>query len=327
MRDGARGLAPALGAAVSSIPNAVGFGWLGALLVLSGSPVAATSLALLDAGAVSVDESYGMIVGSRLGAAFVVLVIGALYALRGRSVGRRAPISIGVLALTMTAVVYIPGGFIGLALLRSGWLSGLTLTPPPIFYDGTRAVTEPPVALLERLLDPTEMLPATLLFVIGVGLLLLAFRLVDELLPSLERAGVSERARWYVGPWTMFAIGLVAALATLSVAVALSILVPAVAKGYLRREQTLPYIIGANITTLVDTLLVGVLTGNGDAPRVVLAVGIGVTLVSVALLALTYRPLRRATFALQSAVLVSPARLGAFVAILFLLPIGLLVIR
>jgi Na+/phosphate symporter len=327
MRDGARGLAPALGAAVSSIPNAVGFGWLGALLVLSGSPVAATSLALLDAGALSVDETYGMIVGSRLGAAFVVLVVGALYAMRGRSVGRRAPISIGVLALAMTAIVYVPGGFIGLGMLQSGWLSGVTLTPPPIFYDGTRALTEPPVSLIESILDPSQMVPASLLFLIGVGLLLLAFRLVDELLPSLERAGVNERARWYVGPWTMFAIGLVAALATLSVAVALSILVPAVAKGYLRREQTLPYIMGANITTLVDTLLVGVLTGNDDAPRVVIAVGLAVSIVSVLLLAVAYRPLRRATFALQSAVVASPMRLGAFVAVLFLVPIGLLVVR
>ena len=117
---------------------------------------------------------------------------------------------------------------------------------------------------------------------LGVGLLLVAFRLVDELLPSLERAGVNERARWYVGPWTMFGIGLAVAFATLSVAVALSILVPAVARGYLRREQTLPYIAGANITTLVDTLFVGILTGNADAPRVVLAVALAVSLVSVA---------------------------------------------
>ncbi len=183
------------------------------------------------------------------------------------------------------------------------------------------------MSLIESILDPSQMVPASLLFLIGVGLLLLAFRLVDELLPSLERAGVNERARWYVGPWTMFAIGLVAALATLSVAVALSILVPAVAKGYLRREQTLPYIMGANITTLVDTLLVGVLTGNDDAPRVVIAVGLAVTIVSVLLLAVAYRPLRRATFALQSAVVASPMRLGAFVAVLFLVPIGLLVVR
>ncbi len=327
MRDGARGLAPALGAAVTSTMNAVGLGWLGALLVLSGSPVAATSLTLLNAGAISVDETYGMIVGSRLGAAFVVLVVGAIYAWRGRSAGRRAPLSIGVLALVMTAIVYVPGGFIGLGILGSGWLDGVSLTPPPIFFEGTRALTQPPVGLIERLLDPSQMLLAAILFVVGVGLLLVAFRLVDELLPSLERAGVNERARWYVGPWTMFGIGLAVAFATLSVAVALSILVPAVAKGYLRREQTLPYIAGANITTLVDTLVVGILTGNPDAPRVVLAVAMAVSLVSVVLLAVAYRPLRRAVFAVQSAVMRSPLRLAAFVALLFVCPLALLLIR
>jgi Na+/phosphate symporter len=327
MRDGARGLAPALGAAVTSTINAVGLGWLGALLVLSGSPVAATSLTLLDAGAISVNETYGMVVGSRLGAAFVVLVVGAIYAWRGRSTGRRAPLSIGVLALVMTAIVYVPGGIIGLGLLDSGWLDGVTLTPPPIFFDGTRALTQPPVKLIESVLDPSQLLTAAIIFVLGVGLLLLAFRLVDELLPSLERAGVNERARWYVGPWTMFGIGLAVAFATLSVAVALSILVPAVARGYLRREQTLPYIAGANITTLVDTLFVGILTGNADAPRVVLAVALAVTLVSVVLLALVYRPLRRAVFAVQGAVMATPLRLAAFVGLLFLCPLGLLLIR
>ena len=327
MRDGARGLAPALGAAVTSTMNAVGLGWLGALLVLSGSPVAATSLALLDAGAISVNETYGMIVGSRLGAAFVVLVVGAIYAWRGRSTGRRAPLSIGVLALVMTAIVYVPGGLIGLGILNSGWLDGVTLTPPPIFFDGTRAMTQPPVKLIEQFLNPDQLLTAAVIFVLGVGLLLVAFRLVDELLPSLERAGVNERARWYVGPWTMFGIGLAVALATLSVAVALSILVPAVARGYLRREQTLPYIAGANITTLVDTLFVGILTGNADAPRVVLAVALAVSLVSVLLLALVYRPLRRTVFAVQGALLATPLRLAAFVALLFLCPLGLLLIR
>jgi hypothetical protein len=104
LKDGARGLAPVMGGAVESLANAVGLGWLGALLVLSGSPVAASSMALLESGFLSVDETYGAVVGSRLGAAFVVLVIGTLYALRGRSAGRRAPISIGVLALLMTLV-------------------------------------------------------------------------------------------------------------------------------------------------------------------------------------------------------------------------------
>jgi hypothetical protein len=327
MKDGARGLAPELGEAVNSLANAVGLGWLGALLVLSGSPIAASSLALLDGGFLAADEAYAMVVGSRLGAAFVVLVVGVLYALRGSSSARRAPISIGILALAMTAAAYVPGGLIGLGVLQSGVLGGLDLTPPAVFFEVTEAISGPVISVIESVLAPGTILGAALLFVAGLGLLLLSFRLVDELLPSLETDGEDERSRWYVGPWAMFGIGLLVALATLSVAVALTLLVPVVAKGYVRREQTLPYIAGANITTLVDTLVVAILLQNDEAPRIVLAVAIGVTLWTVFLLAVAYRPLRRAVFGFQDLVLRTKTRLVVFTAALFACPVLLILVR
>jgi sodium-dependent phosphate cotransporter len=327
MKDGARGLAPALGGTVDSLANAVGLGWLGALLVLSGSPIAASSLTLLDGGFLTRDETYAMVVGSRLGAAFVVLVVGVLYAVRGQASSRRAPISIGILALTMTAAAYVPGGLIGLGVLGSGVIDGVNLVPPAIFFDTTEAISKPVIDLVESVLDPATALGAGLLFVVGLLLLLASFRLVDELLPSLGGDAEDERSRWYVGPWTMFGIGLVVALATLSVAVALTLLVPVVAKGYVRREQTLPYIAGANITTLVDTLVVAVLLRNDDAPRVVLAVAIGVTIWTVFMLAVIYRPLRQVVFAIQDQVLRTRTRLVVFTGALFLCPILLLALR
>lgn len=327
MKDGARGLAPILGGSIESAWNAVGLGWLGALLVLSGSPVAASSLTLLDAGVLSPEQSYAMVVGSRLGASFVVLVIGTLYALRGRGSGRRSPISIGILALAMTAIVYVPGAFIGLGVLRLGVFDSLTLTPPAVFFDAVGSISDPAIALVEQVLSARDAFGAGLLFLVGLGLLLVSFRLVDELLPSLSSEADDGRARWYVGPWKMFGIGLVVALATLSVSVALSLLVPAVARGYVRREQILPYIAGANITTLADTLVVGILTGNDVAPRVVLAVAVGVTISTIVILALVYRPLRQLIFWLQATVLANRRTLVAFVAILFTIPLLLLFVR
>ncbi len=91
----------------------------------------------------------------------------------------------------------------------------------------------------------------------------------------------------------MFAIGSGVAFVTMSVSVALTVLVPAVAKGFLRRRQAIPYIAGANVTTLADTLLTAVLLGNADAVRVVLAELIGVGGITILLLAFLYGPLQR----------------------------------
>ncbi|MDP8957034.1 MAG: hypothetical protein M3N24_08770, partial [Actinomycetota bacterium] len=53
--------------------STLGLGWIGAYFVLSGSPVAAVSLALFSAGALSRLQTFTMLSGSRLGASFIVL--------------------------------------------------------------------------------------------------------------------------------------------------------------------------------------------------------------------------------------------------------------
>jgi hypothetical protein len=77
MKAGAAELIPSLEGSIftDNAWSTLGLGWLGACLVLSGSPVAASSLALLDGGAIDRTQSFTMLTGSRLGAAFVVLVV------------------------------------------------------------------------------------------------------------------------------------------------------------------------------------------------------------------------------------------------------------
>ena len=55
--------------------NALGFGWLFAYLVMSGSPVAASALTFLDAEVITKYQAFAMITGSWLGASFIVLFI------------------------------------------------------------------------------------------------------------------------------------------------------------------------------------------------------------------------------------------------------------
>jgi hypothetical protein len=111
MKAGAAELVPSLEGSVftDNAWSTLGLGWFGACIVLSGSPIAVSALALLDGNAIDPTEAFTMLLGSRLGAAFVVLVVGVIYALRRTgTAGRRAPISIGILSLTITVLAYVP---------------------------------------------------------------------------------------------------------------------------------------------------------------------------------------------------------------------------
>jgi sodium-dependent phosphate cotransporter len=107
---------------------------------------------------------------------------------------------------------------------------------------------------------------------------------------------------------------------TLSVSVALTVLVPLAAKGYVKRDEALPYIMGANITTLADTLVAAMILGNPVAVQIVLAEAIAVSVVSLFYLALLFGPLTRGIMALDEWVISTNRRLWFFVAILFVLP-------
>lgn len=309
------------GLLVKNAGSTLGLGWLGALLVLSGSPVAASALALVASDSISETQGFTMLVGSRLGAAFVVLLVAVVYALRGGDGKRGAPLSTAVMALSTTSFIYIPGALLGFALLSWQPIQAIDLTPPGEFGGVIDAVYG---GLLSRIED----LPAVLLFVGGVVLLLLAFKLIDTVVPDVSEEDLedSSRRRWLHKKWAMFGLGCAVALVTMSVSVALTILVPLVAKRYLDRWEILPYIIGANITTLGDTLLAALLLDSPGAVRIVLTAILGTTVVSVILLAFFYDRMRLIIWRLQRRIMHSPKRLGLFTAALFLVPLTIVAV-
>lgn len=321
LKKGAGGLVPLLRAlSVSGLAGGLGFGWLMACVVLSGSPVAAIALALLAGGTLAPEEAFAMIGGSRLGASFVVLVVGALDDLRH---GRRERKSayVGVAALLATAVVYVPALFLGWLGLRAGALAGLRLEGRDL-ASAIDAVWGPLTAAA------ASALPRGLLFLAGVLCLLAAFRAFDAVLPELEpgKGRVAGVARIVYRPSVMFAVGAAVTCVTLSVSMSLSLLVPLAAKGYVRRDNLWPYILGANITTFVDTLFAGALVGHPDAVRIVALQMATVTALSLPIVFLFPH---RFAWALDRAVRAAtsgPRALALFVAGVFLVPALLLLL-
>jgi solute carrier family 34 (sodium-dependent phosphate cotransporter) len=319
MKSGAKSLAPNLEGTfpVDNPVSTLGLGWMGAYLVLSGSPVAAVALSLFSARALTELQAFTMLTGSRLGASFIVLLVGFLYSMRSRN--RRESTGMGVLALSLTAVVYLPGMLLGYAILRSGALDGVHWTASNQ-VDG----------LIDRVWGPLLNLAVGhvvgwALFPIGLAVLLGSFKLLDNVLPQIDSDRAAQgKVKWLKRPWPMFGLGCLAALLTLSVSVALTLLVPLAAKGYVDRREAMPYIMGANITTLADTLVAAMILGRPEGVQIVLAEAIAVAFVTLIYLAFLYRFLQRAVMALDEWVVGTPKRLAGFVGVLFVSPAVLL---
>ena len=321
LKKGAGGIAPLLRQLdVTGVSGGVGFGWLMACVVLSGSPVAAIALTLLAAGTLTTPESFAMIGGSRLGASFVVLVIGVLDDLRHARTEKRSAY-IGVAALVATTVIYVPALGLGHLGLRNGLFEGLRLEGRDL-ASIVDAVYGPLTGLA------VALLPRFVLFVVGVLCLLGAFKLIDGVLPDLhaKEGPVSLAGRVVYRPWAMFAIGLAVTAVTLSVSVSLSLLVPLAAKGYVRRENVCPYILGANITTFIDTLFAGALVGHPDAVRIVAVLMACVTVLSLPVVFLVPYAFERFVDRVAQRATRSTRSLVAFVVVLLLVPTLLIVL-
>jgi Na+/phosphate symporter len=305
---------------VAGPANAVGFGWLFAYVTLSGSPVAAIGISLLAGGVFSESEAFAVVAGSRLGASFIVLAVGFLAYRRGK---RNADgLLIGVIALLTTFTTQGPALFLGLLTLHFGWLDPVQFDTPAGLLDLIDTTYGPAVSRIDALL------PGVLVFAGGVGILLGSFWLFDRALPQLEgeAQGIARTLDFLHRRPLMFLLGSLVTLMTLSVAISITVLVPLALKGYVRRDHVIPYVMGANITTFVDTLVASVLLGGSTAFTVVLVEMVSVAAVSSVLLVALYGPYSRLILRAASWATSSHRHLAMFLGGIVAVPALLLVL-
>lgn len=321
VKAGAAGLVPLLdGLDVAGPLNSVGFGWLLAYGALSGSPVAAIGITLLAGGTLSEAEAFGVVGGSRLGASFIVLAVGfVLYLRRKRDADG---LYIGVVALITTFTTQGPAILLGLISIEAGWLDPVRFTVPAVITDWVDAVYGPPVELVER------FAPDLVVFLAGVLVLLGSFTIFDRALPRLEGEADGLRrlfSRLNTRP-LMFLMGSVITCLTLSVSISLTVLVPLSLKGYLKRDHVIPYVMGANITTFIDTLAGALVLGGDKAFTVVLTEMLSVAFVSLIALVLFYGPYSRMVLGAAGWTTSRPRNLSLFLCAIVAVPLVLLLV-
>jgi Na+/phosphate symporter len=319
VKRGAAPLAPLIRdtLSVDSPASALGFGWISAMLALSGSPIAAAALSLQDAGVLSVSETYGMIAGTRLGASFIVLLIGIIYIMRGRP--RQLSLGIGLLSLLVTQTMYflvIPIGAGLLSLfLRNGPGSQANLTQA--------ASTD---SIIDLFFDPivnfaSSRLPEYSLFIFGVLIIILSLRLFDIVIPelNLQNTDLGLAHRLLLRPWVSFILGLLITIITMSVSVSLGLLIPLSVRGYIRRENAIPYVMGANITTFVDTLAAAGLIGS-SAGMLAVTAQMASTFITGLLILIFFRPYERLIQRLLALIGDNTTRLVIYISLMFVVP-------
>ncbi|UYN89363.1 MAG: hypothetical protein KIT08_09720 [Anaerolineales bacterium] len=322
MKAGAQALGPFIQSvfALENFANSLGFGWLLAYGVMSGSPVAAAALTFFDAGIVRDIDAFAMITGSRLGASLIVLLIGFVYVLRGRN--RAESLGMGLVSFCVTGSTYLVALLPGYLLLSSHRLDAVQLQSGAILSSVIDSLFDPVVHLLDA------WLPGWMLFVVGLGVILLSFRLFDDLLPTetIKNSRVGQLSRLTYKPIVMFVLGSFITMISMSVSVSISILVPLSQRGLVRRENVIPYIMGANITTFIDTLLAAVLLVNPRAFTVVLVEMLSISMVSVVILALFYSSYEQWVLRFVNWLVNSNRNLAVFIAVIFTAPLLLLLL-
>jgi hypothetical protein len=321
LKSGAAGLKPVLDAvSADGVVNLLGFGWIGSYAVMSGSPVAAISLSLYSGGAISDVESFAMINGSRLGASFIVLFVGFIQYLMHRRTADG--LFIGAVALLTAFTLWLPVLPVGIVALESGWFDNISVGTPGQLTSFIDVVYDP---IVEKAVDH---LPRIAIFGLGIAVLLTAFTIFDRALPNLEQPSLRvERIReWLHHPLAMFVLGLAITAMTLSVSISLTLLIPLSLKGYVRRDNIIPYMMGANISTWVDTLVAALLLENSRAFTIVfteMAVG---GCMSLFVLLFLYKPYSAIILKIARQVTHTRRGFAIFLGAILLVPLGLFLI-
>lgn len=294
-------LSPALRDAVPSLLvgslAVVGAGWLATYLLLNGSVVAALALTLFTSGLLGAGDTVLMVSGSRLGSAAFVVLVGVLDHWRHRR--RRAlreSLDLGLLTFVVTHFVYIPATILAWAGTR--WAGddladvvGAVIVPLP-----AGGVVQP---LVEQVAGRVGGLPV---FAVSIGLLFVAIQLVDRAARSMDLQRLRERYLYRLEDrWISFGVGLLLTLLTASVGFSVGIAVPLYNRGHLTRRQAVPYVMGANIGTLADTVVVGTVLQTPMGTVTVVVLALAVAAVTLPLLVL-YRPFFRGVEATLDAV-------------------------
>ena len=244
-------------------------GILGTTLVQSSSTTTALTVALVGAGALTVEGAIPIIMGANIGTSVTNTLVSLAHVTRRVEFERAfAGATIHDIFNLMTVAVLFPlelaTGFLArssvvLASLVEG-VGGLKLADP------IKTVVRPISSTIVELLGASPVLTV----IVALALLFVALKLLVDLLKAIMSARAERvlHGTLFRSPWAAIMAGMVMTVMVQSSSITTSVMIPLVAAGIVTLEQVLPFTIGANIGTTVTALIAALSTGSVAAVTV-----------------------------------------------------------
>ena len=300
--------------------SAVGISWLAAYGALNGSVVAAVSLSLFDGGVITGIQLFLMIMGSRLGAAGIVVVLGGVDYLQHRRYTLRRATGLGLLTFLVTHTIYLPATALGT----------VAIVAFDVDVAGVGGLLDVRVRWFEFFAPIatwiTRRIGPTVAFLAAFLLLLVSMRVIDRVMASVDTTWMQTRVhRLLESTWVAFGLGFVVTGVVTSVAFSLGVVVPLYNRRYVDREDLIPYVLGASLGTLSDTLLVAlILDSPAGFTTVLLVLGVAGVVTLLALAGLDrYVAFLERTY---DRIVASPKAFTAFASALVIVPLLLVLL-
>jgi sodium-dependent phosphate cotransporter len=238
-------------------------GILSTALVQSSSTTTSLTVALVAAGALTVEGAIPIIMGANIGTSVTNTLVSLGHVTRRGEFERAfAGATIHDLFNLMSVAILLPlelaTGFLSTAsvYLAEGIaeVGGLNLLDP------VKLIVRPMSAWVIDLLGRSPVLT----LIVALALLFVALKLLVDLLKAMM-SGKAERVlhdTLFRSPIAAVTAGLVMTVMVQSSSITTSVMIPLVAAGIVTLEQVFPFTVGANIGTTVTALIAALSTGN-----------------------------------------------------------------
>lgn len=301
--------------------NTFGAGWIISYLTLNGTTGAAIGLSVFNSGIITDMQLLTMLSGARFGAAFIVILIGVIEYLQGKSDSIKDSASIGMICFLIAYTVYLPAALIayfGSSYLELGFLE---VSGPVFLQTSVLSIFKPVSSAVASVTGPV------LGFFAALGFLIISLRIFGYAFNGLNAENLRGNYLQFLmgNKWIAFATGALLTLITTSVSLSLGIIVPLYNEGYIKRKEIIPYILGANLTTMISFVIAAMIVDTQAGMRQILILTAGITVVTSAVLLFykRYYSFLQKTF---DTIVTSRTVFAVFITTLMLIPVIALLI-